>query len=206
MSPAAAGGRLGIRAYSRHRGCTHHAVQKAITAGRLSEKTRGNPHGSFVRNARGHAQIDPAAADREWLSNTDELQQRENHRQAPEPSNSQEAPANGQLFPGSEEELEEPVGPQKPRQPTLATAQAVRTTYLAQIAKLEYEERLGTLVRADAVRLSTFNAFRGARDKLMGIPDRVGVELAAISDAHELRERLRKEIRESLEALSHADA
>jgi len=87
------------------------------------------------------------------------------------------------------------------RRPTLASAQAVRTTYLAQIAKLEYEERLGSLVRADGVRVEAFRVGREVRDKLLGLPDRIAAELATMHDTHEVRERLGRELRESLEVL-----
>lgn len=203
-------GRIGIRAYSRHRGCTHHAVQKAISGGRLTEHSERNAGGSFVRNEKGHAQIDPKAADLEWRANTDETQQRENHRTA-EPKGEKTAaaatPAGGAtLFPdaagaGGPAETTTPPGEQLRRAPTLASAQAVRTTYLAQIAKLEYEERLGALVRADGVRVEAFRVARQVRDKLLGMPDRIAAELATMHDTHEVRERLGRELRETLEVL-----
>ena len=196
--------RIGIRAYSRHRGCTHHAVQKAITGGRLTELSKANPTGSFVRDGRGHAKIDPVAADDEWSSNTDELQQRERHRQ-PAPRSAQAAPAGGELFPQpAPPAAPDAGGPAQPRKPTLASAQAVRTTYLAQIAKLEYEERLGSLVKADGVRVEAFKVARTVRDALLSMPDRLAAELATMGDTHEVRERLHAEIRACLEGLSSA--
>lgn len=53
---------ISVRAYARHRGCTHQAVRKAIDDGRLE--------GSVVR-VRGQAKIaDVELADREWTANT----------------------------------------------------------------------------------------------------------------------------------------
>lgn len=193
--------RLGIRAYARHRGCSHTAVQKAVTAGRLSELSKANPSGSWIPSARGSASIDPVAADLEWTSNTDELQQRENHR---EPAPPLEEPAPGQLFPDAQLPGAAAVQEVAPRRPTLASAQAVRTTYLAQIAKLDYEERCRNLVQADGVRIEAFRVAREVRDALLSIPDRMAGELASITNTHELRERLSREIRQALEVLSAA--
>lgn len=192
MSPEPA--RLGIRAYARHRGCSHTAVQKAVTAGRLSELSKANPSGSWIPSARGSASIDPVAADLEWASSTDQLQQREKHRGP--------APADGQLFPDAS--LQPPPQESGARRPTLASAQAVRTTYLAQIAKLDYEERCKNLVSADGVRVEAFRIAREIRDALLSLPDRMAGELASMNDVHEVRERLGREIRQALEGLSAA--
>lgn len=53
---------LSVRAYARHRGVTHRAVQKAIAAGRI---TKG-PDGL----------LNPKTVDRQWASNTDETKSR----------------------------------------------------------------------------------------------------------------------------------
>ena len=50
----------GIRAYSRHRGCRHEAVRRAIATGRLRRS---------VSSTDGKVQIDFAVADREWTEN-----------------------------------------------------------------------------------------------------------------------------------------
>ena len=48
---------LSQRAYARHRGVTHRAVQKAIKTGRITTNSDGT--------------IDPARADAQWTANTD---------------------------------------------------------------------------------------------------------------------------------------
>ena len=48
---------LSQRAYARHRGVTHRAVQKAIKAGRITTNSDGT--------------IDAARADAQWTANTD---------------------------------------------------------------------------------------------------------------------------------------
>jgi hypothetical protein len=47
---------LSIRAYARHRGCTHEAVRKALATGRIRRAADGT--------------IDPAAADQDWAQAT----------------------------------------------------------------------------------------------------------------------------------------
>jgi hypothetical protein len=64
--------RIGIRAYARHRNCAPSTVVKAVSSGRLSTAVQ--------RDARGRPKIDAAAADREWLANTDPNMQRESQR------------------------------------------------------------------------------------------------------------------------------
>jgi hypothetical protein len=56
-------GMMSVRAYAKHRGVRHSAVQRAIEVGRLCR--------SVVRDAKGRASItDVAAADREWEATT----------------------------------------------------------------------------------------------------------------------------------------
>lgn len=62
MSEVAKQGSQSIRAYARHRGCTHRAVQRAIKTGRVSKAL-------VVVNGRPRI-ADFELADREWLANT----------------------------------------------------------------------------------------------------------------------------------------
>jgi hypothetical protein len=58
-------------------------------------------------------------------------------------------------------------------------ARAVYAHYQARLAKLEFEERQGSLVRADEVKVATFNMFRRYRDTLLNVPDRICASIAA---------------------------
>ena len=82
--------------------------------------------------------------------------------------------------------------------PSYAQSRAVREAYLARLAKIEYEERLGKLISRDEVQVAAFNKFRIFRDGLLNIPDRVAAVLAAESDSHKVHELLTGEIRKAL--------
>ena len=61
-------------------------------------------------------------------------------------------------------------------------ARAVRESYLARLAKIDFEERTEKLVSADEVRVAAFNRFRQFRDGMLNIPDRLAAVLAAETD------------------------
>ena len=77
-------------------------------------------------------------------------------------------------------------------------ARAVREHYQARLAKLEYEERVGSLVSKDEVRVAAFNKTRQFRDAMLNIPDRLAAMLAAEPDAAKCYEILTTEIRKAL--------
>jgi hypothetical protein len=53
--------------------------------------------------------------------------------------------------------------------PSYAEARAERERYAALLARLEYEERAGGLVRSDQVEEARFREFRDFRDRLMSV-------------------------------------
>lgn len=87
--------------------------------------------------------------------------------------------------------------------PAYAQARAFREQYLARTAKLDFEERSGTLLRRDEVVAEFSNLVRSARDRLLSIPDRISPILAVESDATRVYQILSDEIREALVELSN---
>ena len=81
-------------------------------------------------------------------------------------------------------------------------SRANKELFEALLKKLEYEERSGKLVEISKMEVDAFTAARVARDKLLAIPDRVAPILVGITDIHELKEVLRKEIITSLQNLT----
>lgn len=81
-------------------------------------------------------------------------------------------------------------------------ARAVRETYKARLAKLEYEELSGKLVNADEVKVAAFNASRRVRDRILQIPRRISAQLAAETEAYNVESLLNSALREALEELS----
>ena len=163
------------RAYARHRGVTHRAVQKAIAAGRIPVTPGGK--------------VDPEAADRAWASNTDESKPRNSVSgtprmaatappAAPAPSGSNGAASGYQA------------------------ARALHETYRARTARLEYERLSGMLVQVEDVRVEAFTAARRVREAILSVPDRLAPVLAAMTDPAEIHRTLVAELRQALEELA----
>jgi len=81
-------------------------------------------------------------------------------------------------------------------------ARAIRESYLARLAKIEFEEKTGKLVSRDEVQVAAFTKARTIRDNLLNIPDRLAATLAAEADADRVHQILSAEIRKALEELS----
>lgn len=80
-----------------------------------------------------------------------------------------------------------------------AESRAKREAYNAELARLELEEKQGTLVDAEQVKKDAYATARQVRDGMLNIPDRVAAELAALTDQFEVHRRLTEEIRKALE-------
>jgi hypothetical protein len=81
-------------------------------------------------------------------------------------------------------------------------SRANKELFEALLKKLEYEERSGKLVEIAKMEVDAFTAARVARDKLLAIPDRLAPVLVGITDIHEIKEVLRKEILTTLQNLT----
>jgi hypothetical protein len=171
---------LSIRAYARQRGVSDMAVRKAIKSGRIPKE----PDGS----------IDPVKADAAWDRNSNPAQQ---HKplQAPKPQLQQP------IKPSVKPLVQQPSSP-KTVGPDFQTSRAVKETYAAKMAKLDFEERTKGLISADEVRVSAFNLARRVRDRLLLIPHRLAAILAAEMDADKVEKLLEDELRKALEELT----
>lgn len=173
---------LSIRAYARRRGVSHTAVQKAIRGGRITRLADGS--------------IDPAMADQQWAANTDETK----------PRNS---------LSGDPRRRRDPGGPSQPAGPAgkagngadgsgYTRARGVRENYTAGLARLDYLERIASLVRSDEVQRGFFTLVRMLRDRLQGIPDRLDAKVAVVSEQSQCHEILRVEVEAILDELQTA--
>jgi phage terminase Nu1 subunit (DNA packaging protein) len=80
-------------------------------------------------------------------------------------------------------------------QPTsFAQARTAEMIFRAKLRKLEFEAKSGKLIPADEVKIKWFTLGRQIRDKLLGMPAKLAPQLAALSDAREVRELLESEI------------
>ena len=167
---------VSLRAYARMRGCSLTAVQKAIASKRITALPDGT--------------IDPERANQEWAKNT--FAGQTVHR----------APATAR-----EERVvqthEPPAATGDPVAQYLR-ARAVKTSFEARTAQLEYEERAGKLIQA--VRASEYAATFSAivKDGLMAMPDRLAPMLAAVDDEKAIHRMLAAEVSALLRKVSKA--
>lgn len=171
-------GSVTLTAYAKTKGVSVEAVSKAVRVGRLSK--------SVVFDAKSRPRVIPELADQEWVANTDSAQQRVPAVAPPRP----------------EPEPDQPVARDEPKTATFQQARTLREAYMARLAKLEFDEKSGLLVRADAVKNEAFKVARTVRDNMLNIPDRIAAELANETNQFKVHQRLTAEIRRALEDLS----
>jgi phage terminase Nu1 subunit (DNA packaging protein) len=165
------GNYLTIAEYAAHRRVTVPAVRKALTDGRLA-----NCAGT---NEAGHVVVDVDKADAQWSANS-------------HPSHG------GKRTKGRPAAAAQDDG--DPEGATFAASRAKKEAYQAELARLEYEQKSGTLVEAEAVKREAFRVARMIRDGLLNLPDRMAAELAGMSDQFEIHRRMVEEIRKALDA------
>ncbi|MBE0660757.1 MAG: hypothetical protein IH602_23890 [Bryobacteraceae bacterium] len=169
---------LSLRAYAKHRGVSLAAVQKAIKSGRIATTADGS--------------IDSERADADWSAKTRPGQK----RRSPAPATV--AP----VVPYVEPPRSDPGGAGGL---DYFRARAIRESYLARLAKIEFEEKSAKLVSRDEVQIAAFTKARTVRDSLLNIPDRLAATLAAEADADNVHQMLTVEIRKALDELAGAD-
>lgn len=168
---------MSLRAYAKRVGVSVEAVSQAIKAGRLTK--------SVTRESGKPKIADAELADREWAANTDQSKPRNaitgdpKHRRA----------AGEPMKPMANDGVGDGKGP------TYQQSRAIREAYMARLAKLEFDEKSGRTVSADAVRIAIFNTARKARDMLMAVPDRVAPLVVGQTDQHEIHRILMDEVR-----------
>lgn len=86
--------------------------------------------------------------------------------------------------------------------PDYAKSRAIREAYAARLAKLEFDERSGKLVSADAVRIEQFRIARALRDRLLQLPAKLAPQIVALAadepDEAAVETMLETELRELL--------
>ncbi len=187
---------MSLRAYARHRGVSLRAVQKALKSGRISAREDGR--------------LDADLADDNWARNT-----------APRP----QAPARPKSKLAAQKAAAPTTAPERAHHhsdtrpavlqstepPRLESgleyskARAVRESYLARLAKIDFEERTEKLVSRDEMQVAAFNRYRTFRDGMLNIPDRLAAVLAAETDPRQVHELMSTEIRKALTEFSDAN-
>ncbi len=178
---------MSLRAYARHRGVSLRAVQKAIASGRISARVDGL--------------VDAPTADANWARNT-----------APRPIPAAKVPVKRAVVKvapeGAHHHADRPAVREPVEPPRLQSgleyskARAVKESYLARLAKIDFEERTEKLVSRDEMKVAAFNRYRTFRDGMLNIPDRLAAVLAAESDPRRTHELLATETRKALTEFS----
>lgn len=178
---------LTIRGYARYRGVSHTSVRKALATGRITLSPDGT--------------IDPQVADRQWAEATDQSKPRNSVSGKPKMRKSSGEPP-------EDAELEERPAqlPEEDEMPWLgssyAAARAARETYLARLAKLEFEQRSGKLIEAAQVEREAFSVGRRVRERLLSVAARLAPVIAGMADVDDCYKLLEKEMFEVCDELS----
>ena len=86
--------------------------------------------------------------------------------------------------------------------PDFAESKAKREFYLAELAKLDVEEKKKQLVSVDEIKKSSFAKGRAIRESLLNIASRLANQLAGEKDPKVIHEIITKEHRQALENLA----
>ena len=156
--------------YARLRGTTRQAVHAAMKTGRIAAACGDD------------GLVDVALAEKLWADNTDPRYQplktkKEREKQA---AMAEDAERRGIVLGTGI---------------ALAESKQIEAEYKAKLAKLDYEERSGKLIDAEAVRKEAFRVARITRDAMLAIPDRLAAELAGITDPFACHAKMMAEIR-----------
>lgn len=180
---------VSMREVARRRGCTHGAVQKAITTGRIPE--------AAVKRVDGRIDaIDYELATAHWNASTDV-------DQAARTSGGAATASAG----AGELPLEAAAGSEKPGAKgahELRVASAEGKQLQNRLLELELLEEMGHLVSRDEVRVIAVRRYRAIRDQILAVPDRVADILAAERDPARVHAELTKELERVLHELSDA--
>ena len=99
-----------------------------------------------------------------------------------------------------EQERDDPSKDGEEKNPVYAEHQAKREFYRAELTRLEFEERIGLLIQAEAVATEWFRLTRIVKDAVMNVPSRLAGVLASINDERKVHDILEAELRQALEA------
>lgn len=86
--------------------------------------------------------------------------------------------------------------------PAFAELQRKREHFKVELARLDYEERVGKLTATEKVAAEAFRIGRQVRDAVLNVPSRLAGILAAESDQRLVHDLLEQELRQALEVLA----
>lgn len=194
---------LSMNAYGKHQGVSHTAVRKAVDSGRLSK--------SVVRDGE-KILINKALADVEWLKNTDRAKQ------------GARKPAKGSASYTTTTSKAESLAAKVVDAGTSASvkaqasellnsmvnegvldineARALKETFLARMAQLEYNRKLGLLVENAIVRKTAFAIANTVKGRLLALPSRIAPQVLGQTETAVISGLIQAEVIQCLNELA----
>ena len=169
--------------YARLRGVSSQAVRYAIDSGRLKNSVRQKSNGKF--------EILPDIANIEWDANTDVTKQ----------NNMKNKPSRPTAFVKPGHQIR--TGDNNPAI-DFNNAKAQREWYMAELARLEFEQKDGKLIDAEEAKSAWFKIITETKTKFLALPTKARANLPhlTLGDVSVI-ERL---VRESLEELANGES
>lgn len=173
---------VSLREFARRLDVRLSAVQKAIKTGRVTSVKR-NESGRLVG-------VHPALGRQEWARNTDPCEAAKSGKVIESPQDSPQLVLQVQTSAQTNPEVSAPA---EPAAPGYQDHRTKREKHLADIAELEYLDRVGTLVSAAQVEREIMEIFTLLKSNIYRIIDRKAQQFAAETDPTRIERLLRAE-------------
>lgn len=171
-----------VSQYARHRGCDEKAVRKAIEAGRISIIEKDSKRW-----------IDPEVADIQWARNTRaRVGSGSGSAGASATPAATQVPANAQSGQGGA------AAAVDEGYLTYDQARVARENEELLLARLDRQEREGSLTSAEDVGRAVWTAFRLLRDSLMPLGRTISGQLVPLTDRREIQQVIDNAMRQAL--------
>lgn len=190
-------------------GVSRPAIAKAVKVGRLAVTDHDD---------KGRMLFDPDAAMQQWGSNTNPSKARERKaggrpRKDGKPAQPHVTPTTAPHHPDRPMahggKLQTGSGLRGPREPdgngkqtTYNEAAALEKHYKAQLAKLEYEQKIGAIVPIENVAQEVEKEYSRVRARLLAIPSKLAPDVALVDDVAQCRVLIEEAITDALNELA----
>lgn len=173
---------VSLREFARRLDVRLSAVQKAIKTGRVTSVKR-DESGRLVG-------VDPELGRQEWARNTDPCEAAKSGKVIESPQSPSQLVLQVQTSAQTNSEI---TSPAEPAAPGYQDHRTKREKHLADIAELEYLERVGTLVSAAQVEREIMEIFTLLKSNIFRIIDRKAQQLSAETESTRIERLLRAE-------------
>lgn len=172
--------KISYREFGRRVGLSGEGVRKAIQTGRIPAEFIGEL--TLKSGRKRPCIVNPEKAAAAFGVMTNPLQQRDRAKIG-RSMEKVHARRRGEHVPEDDDEEQAGAGMVQAggRIPSIAQSNAIKAAYQARMAKLEYEEKSGKLVSADAVKVKVVNMVKAAQTKLRGVPTKAKTRIPTLT-------------------------